>query len=141
MRGNRNSRYNDSLEMFDRLLCVASYLTLGFAGFIWLIFSRVTGRHIKKFVGFNLYQSIFIGIILYLFKILSTIFLNIVMLIPGIKLIVGFLVFYLANYQFVFGFSILHFAFLAYIAYLAWFAFTGRYTEVPWISKTVRQLL
>ncbi|OGI22007.1 MAG: hypothetical protein A2287_10490 [Candidatus Melainabacteria bacterium RIFOXYA12_FULL_32_12] len=143
MRGNyrRPGRNSSTLEMSDRLISSISYLTMGMLGFIWIIFAKVTGRSIKPFVRFHIFQAIFISIIVYLFNILMGIFLNIIMYVPVVKNIIGFLVFYLAQDPLIFGFSILHFGFMVFIAYCAWFAFLGRYAEVPWISKNVRQLI
>jgi hypothetical protein len=144
MRGYRKPAYNyrgDNLKLSDRLISAISYLTMGLAGFIWIIISAVTGRYIKPFVKFNVFQSIFISILVYIFKILFSIIYNIVVYIPIIKDIVIYSVFYTAQAKLVFGFSILHFVFILFTVYLAWFAFIGRYSEIPWLSKTVKKLI
>ena len=141
MRGNYRRSGGSSLEISDRLISSITYLTMGLLGFIWIIFAKLTGRTVRPFVRFNIFQSILIAVIVYLFNILTGIFLNIIMYVPFVKDVVGFLVFYLAQDQLIFGYSILHFGFMVFIAYCAWFGFMGKQVEVPWVSKNIRHLV
>lgn len=142
MKGHRRpARYGDTLELSDKLISSFSYLTVGWVGFIWVIICAITGRRMKPFVRYNVFQSIFIGVITAIIKILFSITFNVVMIIPFINKIIGFLVFYTIQAQLIFGFSLLKFAFILLIVYLAWHAFIGRYSEIPWISKAVKQLI
>jgi len=140
MRGYGKPAKNNYFELSDRLIGAFSYLTIGFVGFIWLIIAAVTGKTVKPFVRFQIYQSIFISILIYLFNLLLGIIINVLAYIPVISSIVIFIVFNLAQNPVIFGFSIVHAAFILSIAYLAWMAFTGRQVEIPWISSTIRQL-
>jgi hypothetical protein len=141
MRRRRTSNRQPT-EFVDRFIGALSYLTMGLVGFVWIIVSAISGNKMSSVLRYNIFQSIFIGILVYLFNIIMSIFYNLVMFIPGIKYIVGLLVFYLFQDQIIFGmFSILHFALILLIFYLAISAFQDKTPEIPWISRNVRQLM
>ena len=126
---------------FEKLICGFSYLSMGFVGFIWLIISYVTGHGSpKNFVRFHIFQSIFISVIVYLFKIVAGILLAFITIIPFIGNLVQAVVFYTAQYPLIFSFSILQFALIALIVYLAVFSFLGKDAEVPWVSENIRKI-
>ena len=126
---------------FEKLICGFSYLSMGFVGFIWLIISYVTGNGSpRNFVRFHIFQSIFISVIVYLFKIVAGILLAFITLIPFIGNLVQAVVFYTAQYPLILGFSILQFALISLIVYLAAFSFLGKNAEVPWVSENIRKI-
>jgi len=124
----------------ERLISGFSYLTFGLVGFIWLIFSHIRNERMSPFLRFNIFQSIFIAIILYLLGIVFNIILGIVQIVPIIGPITVNIAYYLKDYPMVLGYSPIDFAKLALVFYLAISAFTGRYGEVPWVSDTVRRM-
>ncbi len=124
----------------DRLISGFTYLTFGLVGFIWLIISHLRQERPSPFNRFNIFQSIFIAIILYLLGLVFNIILGIVEIMPIIGPITVNIAYYLTDYPMILGYSVVNFAKIALILYLAVFAFMGRQGEVPWVSDTVRRM-
>ena len=59
---------NDTPYMIERIVAAASYLTMGMAGFIWLLITLFTKARLKPFLLYHIVQSIMISLI---FVILS----------------------------------------------------------------------
>ena len=136
--------YSDNREFihfYDRLISIASYLTMGFFGFIWLIISHITGKNLKTFTRFNIFQSIFISILLYLIRILFDISISVVKIIPFVGTVFINIVYYLTAHPFIFGFTVLGTVFNLFMAYLVITCLQGKYPEIPWISNTVRRMI
>lgn len=151
----RGRKLGEPLEISDRLLLALSYGTilaalsisalfthiLGLAGIVCLIVCAVTGRLLRSFIKFHIFQSIFISVLIYLFNIIFSILYNIIMFIPIIKNIFSISVYYLNIMPLIFGFSILQFSLVVFTGFLAFTAFSGKIFEIPYVSKTVRQLI
>ncbi|MDD3014441.1 MAG: hypothetical protein PHC34_12125 [Candidatus Gastranaerophilales bacterium] len=134
--------YRTEPNMFDRIISAASYLTMGFVGFIWMIICYIAGKPPMSFVKYHIIQSIFISIVIYLIKIVSSILLGFIGIIPFVGALVNNIVYYFAFYPtMLLGLSIIQLALLMLIIYLAVTSFMGKYTIVPWISDNVRRLV
>lgn len=135
-----NNRYNGPATI-ERVVCAASYLSMGFIGFIWLIISALMGKRPSQYARYHVYQSIFISILVYIISLVGGILLSIVKFIPFIGGLVLSLVFWLTQAPLVLNsFSIVHFVLTITILYLAIDSFRGKFTQLPWISDMVRQL-
>ncbi len=129
---------NNGDTLADRVISALTYLTMGLVGFIWVIVSFVSGKTLKPFVKFHIFQSIFISVIFYLLKIILGIILGIVKFIPIIGNVVLFFVFYLAQFPVIFGLSLISALLTGLIIYLAVTAFMGKYSYIPWVSDNIR---
>lgn len=135
-------RFTDFPTFIDRLIAIASYLTGGLVGLIIIIYTTLTGKFLKSYLKFHIYQSIFIPIVLYVFNLLLSILMGFVRFIP----IVGFLINnYIYNplfeYPLIFGYSIVVTVFYIFWSYLIITALLGKYSEVPWVSKIVKDMM
>jgi len=134
--------YRSEPNLFDRGISAVSYLTMGFVGFIWLIICYISGRPPMSFVKYHIIQSIFISIIIYLIKIIASILLGFIGIIPFIGALVNNIVYYFVFYPtMLFGLSIIQLALFMMIIYLAVTSFMGKYTIVPWVSDNVKRLV
>ena len=59
-----------SESLVNRVMCALSYLTAGIAGLLYGIFLYLTNRRISNFVRFNIMQSIFFALLLYIIALL-----------------------------------------------------------------------
>lgn len=144
--------YYNNISLWDRVFSVATYLTIGFFGFIWLIFSHIRGTHVNNFLKFNIYQSIFISIMLYLVSFVSAFFVELLRFIIKLIGIIPFIGDFIAGgmnliFYFTFGIGLFHYSlfelvFLALMFYLVIMSLLGKYPELPYISdKIVRRMI
>ena len=68
----------------DKIISIVSYCTFGIGSIIWIVFSYITKKRIDSFLLFNLYQAIFISIVLAIFSLIYDIAINIMSVIPFI---------------------------------------------------------
>ena len=130
-----------NLTYGDRIISALSYLTGGFVGFIWIILSYISKKNLKSFVRFHAYQSIFISILCYLCTTIIGILLAFLKIIPFIGTLVLALVFYIAQMPVILGYSLLSMVIGGIILYLVITSLMGRFSELPWISDTVKKLM
>jgi len=156
MRGYRGYGIKNEIPTgLEKLICITSYLTLGFVGFIWIIIMAISGKMPGYFVRFHIYQSIFYSILLVIFQLAMNILgfiLNILLGILGFIPFIGNLVvnlinsvlFYITYVLFgydLMGVSVAFFVFLVFLIYNCLHVFWGKYTEIPWVSDNIRRLI
>ena len=69
----------------DRIVSILSYITMGIFSIIWLIFANLTNKRLSPFLTFNLYQAIFISIVLYIISFLYQIAIGFLNAVPFIN--------------------------------------------------------
>ena len=119
----------------ERILSVATYLTAGGVGFVWLIIAAFMRKHVTTFLMYHIMQSIFISILFFLVSILGELVFVILYKIPLINVIP-----YLLNMplSFVFGLSIIQLFTTTVIFYLAITSGLGYYSYLPWVSDIIK---
>ena len=131
--------YNtDKPFMIERIVASFSYLTMGFAGFIWLLLSLFTRSQLRPFLQYHIFQSIFLSISIVLISILLGFIGNFLSIIPIINKIVAQIIFYL-NMPFFTGFSIIQLFLYTLVIYLAITSFMGKYSYIPYISEIINK--
>ncbi|MFA6988591.1 MAG: hypothetical protein WC197_00845 [Candidatus Gastranaerophilaceae bacterium] len=130
-----------SLTYGDKIISASTYLTGGFVGFIWIILAYISKKNLKSFVRFHAYQSIFLSILSYLLTIIISILLAFLKIIPFIGTLVLALVFYLAQMPIILGYSLFSLIVGIIVLYLVTTALAGKYSELPWVSDTVKKLM
>ena len=126
--------------MIERIVAALSYITMGFAGFIWLIIGIFTKSPLRPFMQYHIFQSIFISIAYFLLSYILGFLLNILSFIPLINQLTAQITFYLNTP--LFGvYSIIHVIVYGIIIYLAVTSFMGMYSRFPWISDIIDQNL
>lgn len=117
----------------ERLISTASYLTAGFAGFIWMIIAALLKKQIRPFLMYHIMQSIFLSITFFLVSQLAGLVYVILYKIPVINAIP-----YLLNMPLFFGLSVIQTFTTTIILYLAITSAMGLYSYLPWISDIIK---
>ena len=119
----------------ERILSVATYLTAGGEGFVWLIIAALTKKQVRSFLMYHILQSIFISILFFLLSVLGELVYVILYRIPIINAIP-----YLINMpiSILFGLSIVQAFTTTIILYLAITSGMGYYSYLPWVSNIIK---
>ncbi len=131
-------RENNSAYLIERIVAGFSYLTMGMAGFIWLIISLFTKAGLKPFLQYHIFQSIFISLAFAVLSIFVGWVSNILSFVPFINKVVAQLTF-LLNMPLMFNYSLIQTVIYVLLIYLAVMAFAGKYSYIPWISEIIDQ--
>lgn len=144
MRGNTGFKQyklnKPSIDMTERVLSAFSYLTSGTVGFIWLVVIHIQGKQLSSFAKYNVFQSIFLSILIYIAGILLNICISVMQIIPFVGILVANIVYYLNQFPLLLGFSLIQFSIIAVFSYLAFCSFVGKYGRIPWVSDMVSQM-
>ena len=125
-------------ELTERVVASLSYLTMGMAGFIWLIVSLFTNARLKPFLQYHIFQSIFISIGFTVLSLFIGFVSNILSFIPLINKLVAQIAF-LLNMPLLFGYSLIQIVIYSVLIYLAGTSFLGKYSYIPWVSDIIGQ--
>lgn len=124
--------------MIERIVSSLSYLTMGMAGFIWLIIGLFTNVSLRPFLKYHIFQSIFLSLLFTVLSLLISFISAILSYIPIINKIVAQIAF-LLNQPLIFNYSLLQAAIYLLIIHLAVTSFMGRYSYIPWVSDIIAQ--
>jgi len=130
--------YNDEPHAIERIISSLSYLTAGFAGFIYLLFGLLSGMRLRPFVQYHIFQSIFLSIAYVLASMLFGFLEGIVSAIPVINKIYAQIVF-LLNMPSIGYFSLIQACVYTVVLYLAISSFMGKYSYLPIVSDIINQ--
>lgn len=128
--------FNEKISDIDRAISACSYISGGFLGLIWQIFCSISKRPMSKFLLFNIYQSIFLSVFLYLAHILITLTISILIMIPLINIIVNSINMFLYTpvfYSWSIGGLIIWIIYL----YLIIFSILGKIAYLPWVTNII----
>ena len=135
---NNSYRLNPDKPYFmEKLVSALSYLTMGFVGFIYLVIVILTKKHLKPFLKYHIFQSIFISIGYYLLTIFIGLVCNILLFIPLINKITTMILYY-TTINIIFGCSIIGLFVYAVLFYLVITSFQGKYAYIPWVSDIIK---
>lgn len=130
--------YHEKPYMIERIVAGISYLTMGFAGFIWLIIGLIRKTQLTKFLQYHIFQSIFISIGYVLLCLILGFILNLLSMIPFLNIFAAQIAL-LFNAPIIFGYSIIQTAIYLLLFYLAITSFMGMYGRIPWVSDIIDQ--
>ena len=119
----------------ERILSVATYLTAGGAGFVWLIIAALSRKSVTKFLMYHILQSIFISIVFVLISFLGEMIYVILYRIPLINAIPYLLSMPIPLFL---GLSIVQLLTTLIILYLAITSGMGYYSYLPWVSNIIK---
>ncbi len=128
----------DTPYPIERLVAPFSYLTMGMAGFIWLIIGLFTKAKLRPFLQYHIFQSIFISLAFAVLSIFIGWLSNLASFIPFVNKLVAQINF-LLNMPLFFDYSILQTIIYIFLIYLAVTAFLGKYSYIPWVSDIIDQ--
>ncbi|MDD3437195.1 MAG: hypothetical protein PHC64_08605 [Candidatus Gastranaerophilales bacterium] len=130
-------QYKNEPLMMEKIIAALTYITFGFAGFIWLLIGIFTKNNIRPYLKYHIFQSIFLSIAYFLLGAFLGLIMNILSVIPLVNQLVLQLTFYL-NAPIIFGFSLIQTLVYAVILYLVVTSFQGQYSYLPWISEIIK---
>ena len=61
------------VQIMERIISALSYLTFGMAGVVWIIVSYIVKNRMSAFCSYNVYQSIFFAIFIYILSLFCSI--------------------------------------------------------------------
>lgn len=128
-------------QMLDRILSVACYITFGMAGLGWLIICAVLKKQISTFGLYNIYQSIFLSIVLYIISWLCQIAVGLLSAVPILDKLTFNFVLYFTQTPIYFNRSLSGLIITAIVIYLCVFAFFGKFPYLPVISDVINKNL
>lgn len=128
----------DTPYMIEKIIAALTYITMGMAGFIWLIVGLFTKARLKPFLQYHIFQSIFISLGFTVLSIFIGWLSNLLSFIPLINRLVAQVTF-LLNMPLIFDYSLLQSIIYAMLIYLAITAFMGKYSYIPWVSDIIDQ--
>lgn len=124
-------------SFLDRIISILTYYTLGIFGLIWLIYSHLTKKSVNSFTAFNIYQSIFISVLLGVISLVYNIGLNFIGVIPVIgKLALTFDIFFNQTPMY-YSFTLSGLILSLFITYLAFLSLFGKKPFIPGVSNII----
>jgi len=128
---------NNQVSFSDRIISVLTYFTIGFFGLIWIIWANIRKIRISKFTLFNIYQAIFISIILAIFSLLYDISISFLSALPFVgNLFKSFHIFFTQT-PIYFTNTISGLIITIFIGYLILMSILGLKPKVPLISNVI----
>ena len=123
-------------DLKDRVISAFSYLTAGWVGLIYFVILYFLKKNTSRFLRYNVFQSIFLALLLFLVSVACKFIFSIILIIPIINMLLSSILL-LLNKPFIFNYSLIQFAVCVFFLYLAGMSFVGRYPKVYWISDNV----
>ena len=126
------------ISLCDRMVSILAYFTFGMFSLIWIIFANLTKKRISPFLSFNLYQAIFVSVILFIISYLYNIAINLISAIPFVgKMANSFNLFFNETPLF-FTFTISGFLVTILVFYFSIMSLFGKRPYLPVISEMVK---
>lgn len=127
-----------NISLTDKIVSVLTYYTFGIFGLIWLVYAYLAKKSINSFCMFNIYQSIFISVMLYIISLLWGIAIGFISVVPLIGKFMVFLDVFINQTPMYFSFTLSGFVLMVFLSYLAVLSFLGKKPFVPYVSNIIR---
>jgi len=125
-----------SIRLIDRIISFLTYLTAGWVGFIYCIILYIRKKNPSHFLRFNVFQSIFISLLLFVLSMGMGFICNLLLHIPFINTIVSWFLL-IFNRPILLDYSAIQIFILGLVFYMAIFSLCGRYPRVFWVSRII----
>lgn len=122
----------------DRIVSILAYFTFGMFSIIWLIYANLTKKRTSSFLAFNLYQAIFVSIVLFIFGYLYSIAVNLMSVIPFVGKFVHTFNIFFNETPLWFNFTLSGFIVTLLVLYLSFISLIGKRAHIPLISDIVK---
>lgn len=130
----------NTVNPIERIIAVASYLTAGIAGILWLVLAAFMKKRVKTFLLYHIMQATFISIAYVLFIELYKCLFIVLVKIPIINSLFLFLNGIIFNPLPLFwGMSLMQVCTTTLIVYLAVTSFMGQFSYIPWVSDIIKR--
>ncbi len=127
------------VQLLERIVSALSYITFGFAGVIWIVISFLTKNEMSPFCSYNIYQSIFLSLTLYIISTLMDIIVGLLSSVPYIGDFITKVALWINGVPIFFGKSILGLIIFALIVIFALVSLMGRRPYIPFVSNVINQ--
>lgn len=124
------------ITAFERIASSLSYVTAGWFGLIYCIILTMQKKKMSKFLRYNVYQSIFIVLLVFLCCAIFGLIFNILSHIPIIQVLVSWIQLILFK-PVMFGRSIVQLVIGLVILYSAVISLIGKEPRIYWISDII----
>ncbi len=121
----------------DRIISVLAYFTFGIFSIIWIVFANMTRKTMSSFLVFNLYQAVFIAVVLAVISLVYSIAVNLLSVIPFIGNFSRWLDIILNQTPMYFTFTITGFFVTLLVIYLSVLSLLGRKPYIPFVSDII----
>lgn len=122
----------------DRIVSILSYITMGIFSIIWLIFANLTNKHLSPFLTFNLYQAIFISIVLYIISFLYQIAIGFLNAVPFINTYIRAFDIFFNQTPLYFSYTVSGLVITLLLLYLSLISLFGKKPFIPVVSNLVK---
>ena len=135
-----------TIKPIEKIISIATYLTMGIAGLIWFIIARILGKDLKYFLKYNIMQSMVIAVILAIIKLVLNIITPILWLIPIVNYIASFLnlifsVKIIRLYFIGLSFTLFELFIFILLAYICTGILLGRIFYIPFLTKLMNKAM
>lgn len=127
-----------NISLTDKIVSVLTYYTFGIFGLIWLVYAYLAKKSINSFCIFNIYQSIFVSVVLYIISLLWGIAIGFISVVPLIGKFMVSLDIFINQTPMYFSFTLSGFVLMVFLSYLAVLSFLGKKPFVPYVSNIIR---
>ncbi len=125
-----------SVAGFERVIAFLTYVTAGWAGLIYCVIMYFKKRNPTHFIRYNVFQSIFVSLLLMVLSMSMNVILTFLSIIPFINYLVAQISFWL-NRELFFNYSIIQVVVLGLVLYMAIVSAIGKYPRIYWVSKII----
>ena len=137
-----NSNYK--VLPIEKIISLLSYFTMGIVGLIWSIIAFATKKQMRFFLKYNIIQSIFISIVLAVFKLVLDIILSILALIPFLTSAIATINWFISIKVisiFYFSFSIFELLIYLLLIYISIGILIGKIFYIPVLSNIINKTI
>lgn len=125
-----------SVNLYERLISALSYLSAGWVGIIAIIVYAVGKKKLPYYLRYNILQSIFIALLLYVISLVVNLVMWVLGIIPFIKIIVAQIGLFF-NMPIILGYSLAQLFVFGLIMYTIFNCIIGKIPKIYWISDIV----
>ncbi len=121
----------------DRIISLLAYFTFGIFSIIWIIFANMTKKTMSTFLSFNLYQAIFISVVLAVISYIYSIAINILSVVPFINNIARWFDVFFNQTPLYFTFTMSGLLVTILVVYLSIMSLLGKKAYIPVVSDII----
>ncbi len=125
------------VQIMERIISALSYLTFGMAGVIWIVVCYIAKNPMSQFCSYNIYQSIFFSIFIYILSLFCSIAAGLLSAVPFLGKMVNDFTLFFAQTPIYFGYTLWGLVIFVITCYLILFSLLGRYPYLPFISDVI----
>ena len=121
----------------DRIISILAYFTFGIFSIIWIVFANMTRKTMSSFLTFNLYQAIFISVVLAVISLIYSIAINLLSVIPFVGNLARWFDVFFNQTPLYFTFTISGLIVTMLVIYLSIMSLLGRRAYLPIVSEII----